>query len=141
MGEKLSLTADEIDRVRTSFDQVWAISTRMAELFYSRLSADAGALPPLFQPEPEDQKQKFMLTLAVIVASLDDRADMEALSERLMQAHAECGVRAEETSVLRDALFWSLEQGLGEAWTASVAAAWNKAYRRLLDRMIVTADG
>ena len=141
MGENLNLTADEIDRVRTSFDQVWAISSRMADLFYDRLFAGNPFARSLFPAQQDERKQNFMLNLAVIVAGLDERADMDALAERLVQAHAEAGIRVDQSEVMRDALFWSLEQGLGPAWTPGVAAAWRKAYRQLSEHMASTAQG
>jgi hemoglobin-like flavoprotein len=141
MGENLNLTADEIERVRTSFDQVWAISSRTADLFYDRLFASDPFLRPLQQGQQDEHKQRFMLILAVIVASLDQRADMAAMSERLAQSHAECGLRHDQSALLTDALFWSLEKGLKAIWTPAVAAAWRKAYRRLSEHMVSSAYG
>jgi nitric oxide dioxygenase len=139
MGESLSLTADEIEQVRDSFDQVWAISSRTAELFYIHLFASAVFVRPLFGTDVEEQKRKFISTLANIVASLDSRADLDAAAERLAQQHAEFGVGEEHYAVVGEALFWSLEQELGARWTPGVAACWRKAYRRLSERMIANA--
>jgi hemoglobin-like flavoprotein len=141
MGENLSLTADEIERVRSSFDRIWATSSRTAELFYSRLFASDVFVRPLFRSDMEEQKRKFISTLAVVVASLDDRADLESLAERLALQHVEFGVRAEHYPVVGDALLWSLEQGLGAHWTPSVAASWRKAYDLLSNHMIAAAYG
>jgi hemoglobin-like flavoprotein len=38
-------------------------------------------------------------------------------------------------------LLWTLEKGLGEAWTAEVAAAWTAAYATLSNFMIAQAYG
>jgi nitric oxide dioxygenase len=43
--------------------------------------------------------------------------------------------------VVGGALLWTLEQGLGEAWTAEVAAAWTAAYGTLSRYMISEAYG
>jgi hemoglobin-like flavoprotein len=140
MGESLSLTADEIEQVRDSFDQVWAISSRTAELFYIHLFANAVFVRPLFGTDVEEQKRKFISTLANVVASLDSRADLDAAAERLAQQHAEFGVSVKHHAVLGEALFWSLEQEFGPRWTPGVAACWRKAYRRLSERMLATTD-
>ena len=137
----MSLTAVEIERVRRSFDQTWGISSKLADLFYSRLFASRAHFRPLFHSDMEDQKRKFISTLAVIVASLDDRAGLESIAERLAMQHLAFGVRAEHYAALGDALLWGLEQGLGPRWTPDVAEAWSKAYRMLSEHMIATAYG
>ena len=50
-------------------------------------------------------------------------------------------VKAEHYPVVGSALLWTLEQGLGEAWTAEVAAAWTAAYGTLSGYMISEAYG
>jgi nitric oxide dioxygenase len=140
MGESVSLTAAEIERVRDSFDQVWAISARTAELFFSRLFASDVFVRPLFRSDPEERKRKFITTLALIVAALDDNADLPSLAERLAMQQAELGVNSEHHALIADALLWSLEQGLGAQWTPCVAASWRKAYRLLTGRADATTD-
>jgi nitric oxide dioxygenase len=141
MHESGSLTADEVERVRDSFDQVWAISSQAAELFHIRLFASAVFVRPLFGTEAEEQTRKFISTLANIVASLDSRADLDAAAERLAQQHVELGVSEEHHAIVGEALLWSLEQSLGPHWTPSVEASWRKAYRLLSERMAAAALG
>jgi hemoglobin-like flavoprotein len=43
--------------------------------------------------------------------------------------------------VVGSALLWTLEKGLGEAWTPDVAAAWTTAYGTLSAYMIAEAYG
>ena len=45
------------------------------------------------------------------------------------------------TPVVGSALLWTLEKGLGEAWTADLAAAWTAAYTTLSGYMISEAYG
>ena len=108
-------------------------------MFYIRLFASAVFVRPLFGIDLEEQKRKFISTLANIVASLDSRADLDAAAERLAQQHADFGVSEEHHAVLGEALFWSLEQELGPRWTPGVSAGWRKAYHRLSARMIANA--
>ena len=44
-------------------------------------------------------------------------------------------------AVVGGALLWTLEKGLGEAWTPDVAAAWTTAYGVLSGYMISEAYG
>jgi len=136
MGENLSLTADEIEQVRDSFDHVWAISARTAELFYSQLFASPVFVRPVFGTNGEEQTRKFISTLANIVTSLDSRADLDAAAERLAQQHAEFGISEQHHAIVGEALFWSLEHELGPRWTPATAECWRKAYRRLSARMM-----
>jgi hemoglobin-like flavoprotein len=122
------LSAEDVERVRRSFDRIWSISARAADLFYDRLFAIAPDVRILFRHDMDEQKRKFMSTLAVIVGSLDDTSKISSLTETLARHHVDYGVRPAHYAVVGDALLWSLQQGLGNDWTAPVAASWSKAY-------------
>jgi hemoglobin-like flavoprotein len=122
------LSADDIERVRSSFDRIWPISTRTAGLFYDRLFEIAPEVRPLFRSDIDEQKRKFIATLAVIVGSLDDTSKLIALTDNLARQHGDFGVRPAHYPKVGEALLWSLERGLGDAWTPGVAASWSKAY-------------
>jgi hemoglobin-like flavoprotein len=122
------LNADDIERVRRSFDRIWSISARTADLFYDRLFEIAPDVRILFRHDMDEQKRKFMSTLAVIVGSLDDTGKIAPLTGTLARHHADYGVRPAHYAIVGDALLWSLEQGLGDDWTPPVAASWSKAY-------------
>jgi hemoglobin-like flavoprotein len=49
--------------------------------------------------------------------------------------HAGYGVRDEHYDIVVAALLWTLEQGLGEKFTAEVADAWTEAYGLLATTM------
>ena len=122
------LSTDDIERVRDSFDRIWPISTQTAGLFYDRLFEIAPEVRPLFRRDIDEQKRKFISTLAVIVGSLDNTTKLVALTDHLARQHGTFGVRPAHYAIVGEALLWSLERGLGDAWTPSVAASWSKAY-------------
>jgi hemoglobin-like flavoprotein len=128
MGVIQELSTDEVERVRNSFDRVWAVSARTADLFYGRLFEIAPEVRPLFRHGMDEQKHKFMSTLAVIVGSLDDNSKLITLTEMLARQHDNYGVLPAHYVLVGEALLWSLERVLGEDWTPSVAASWSKAY-------------
>jgi hemoglobin-like flavoprotein len=130
------LNTDEIDRIRDSFDRLWPVSARTADLFYARLFETAPHVRSLFRQDMDEQKRKFMSTLAVIVGTLDDASRLVPLMDALAQQHRDYGVRAAYYDVVGKALLWSLEQGLGEEWTPSVADSWKKAYAIVSGHMI-----
>jgi hemoglobin-like flavoprotein len=123
-----SLSADEIERVRNSFDRLWPMSSRTADLFYERLFEIAPGVRPMFRPDMDEQKRKFISTLAVIVGTLDDTTRLVPLTVALARQHSDYGIQAKHYDVVGQALLWSLEQGLGQDWTPSLADSWSKAY-------------
>ena len=84
----------------------------------------------------DEQKRKFMSTLAVIVGSLDDNSKLITLTETLARQHDSYGIRPAHYALVGDALLWSLERGLGAGWTPDVAASWSKAYGIVSNFMI-----
>src|SRR4051812_9850684 len=122
------LSTDDVERIRISFDHVWVIAARTAELFYGRLFEIAPEVRPLFRRGMDEQKRKFMSTLAVIVGSLDDDSKLSTLTETLARQHDSYGILPAHYVLVGEALLWSLERGLGEDWTPGVAASWTKAY-------------
>ena len=55
------LSSDEIDRIRDSFDRLWPVSARTADLFYERLFETAPHVRPLFRQDMDEQKRKLQL--------------------------------------------------------------------------------
>ena len=117
------LSTDDIERVRNSFDRIWPISTRTAGLFYDRLFEIAPEVRPLFRRDMDEQKRKFIATLAVIVGSLDNTSKLVSLTDTLARQHGDFGVRPAYYPIVGEALLWSLERGLGDNWTPGVAAS------------------
>ena len=59
----------------------------------------------------------------------------------LAKRHVSYGAKPAHYPVVGGALLWTLEKGLGEAWTSDVAAAWTAAYGTLSGYMISEAYG
>jgi nitric oxide dioxygenase len=55
--------------------------------------------------------------------------------------HVSYDAKPEHYPVVGGALLWTLEKGLGEAWTSDVASAWTAAYGTLSTFMISEAYG
>jgi hemoglobin-like flavoprotein len=138
MHEPQPLSADDIARVRASFDRFWSLSAGTAELFYRHLFELAPDVRPLFQADMLVQQRKFMATLATIVGNLDNEIALSAAAA-LAKHHVDYGVRPDHYSFVGQSLLWSLEHTLGEEWTPEVAASWSKAYALVSDHMLRTA--
>jgi hemoglobin-like flavoprotein len=133
-------TATDIMLVLQSFDSVVPIAGVAADLFYERVFYLAPSLRRLFPSDMRDQKRKLMVMLASAVQGL---GDLDALVPGLMTLgaqHARYGVTDTHYKVVGEALIWTLERGLGNAFTPEVERAWVRVYLLLAATMQAGAD-
>jgi len=133
-------TATDIMLVRKSFDSVVPIAGVAADLFYQRLFHMAPSLRRMFPDDMRDQKRKLMVMIATAVQSL---TDLDALVPQLMALgarHASYGVTDTHYKIVGETLIWTLERGLGNAFTPDVERAWIKVYLLLAATMQAGAD-
>lgn len=135
------MTPQDIVLVKSTFALVRPIAEQAAELFYGRLFEIAPHVRPLFKGDMKEQGRKLMATLGTVVASLDDLAPVLPVASALAKRHVGFGVKAEDYAPVGAALLWTLEQGLGPAWTPEAKAAWTAAYGTLSGFMIAEAYG
>jgi hemoglobin-like flavoprotein len=135
------MTPDQVSLVQDSFAKVAPISEQAAVLFYDRLFEVAPAVKPMFPADLSEQRKKLMGTLAVVVNGLGNLESVLPAASALAKRHVDYGARPEHYPVVGSALLWTLEKGLGEAFTPEVAAAWTAAYGTLSGFMIAEAYG
>jgi len=135
------MTPDQVSLVQDSFAKVAPISEQAAVLFYDRLFEVAPAVKPMFPTDMTEQRKKLMATLAVVVNGLGNLQSILPAASALAIRHVGYGAKAEHYPVVGATLLWTLEKGLGEAWTPDVAAAWAAAYGTLSGFMISKAYG
>jgi hemoglobin-like flavoprotein len=129
------LNADEIMLVRASFAQVMPIRNKAADLFYRRLFEVAPQVRGLFPADLREQKQKLMAMIGTAVGALHDLDALVPKVKALGMRHVAYGAAAAHYTVVGEVLLWTLEQGLGPAFTPEVRAAWTKVYGVLADTM------
>jgi len=122
------MTEHQIQLIRQSFALVAPISDTAAALFYQRLFELDPALRPMFPASLVGQGRKLMQMLGAAVGLLDKPATLIPTLESLGRRHAGYGVRDEHYATVGSALLWTLEQGLGPAFTPEVRAAWIGLY-------------
>ncbi len=135
------MTPDQIKLVQDSFAKVAPISDQAAVIFYDRLFDVAPAVKAMFPADMTEQRKKLMATLAVVVNGLSNLDSILPAASALAVRHVTYGAKAEHYPVVGAALLWTLEKGLGEAWTTEIAAAWTAAYGTLSGYMISQAYG
>lgn len=135
------MTPEQVTLVQQSFAKVVPIADQAAVMFYDRLFDVAPQVKAMFPADMTEQRKKLMGTLTVVVNGLSDLDSILPAASALAQRHVAYGARAEHYPVVGSALLWTLEQGLGEAWTPDVADAWLAAYGTLSGFMIEQAYG
>ena len=132
---------DQIKFVQQSFAKVAPISEAAAVIFYDRLFETAPSVKSMFPADLTEQRKKLMATLAVVVNGLGNLESVLPAASALAKRHVSYGAKAEHYPVVGAALLWTLEKGLGDAWTPEVAGAWSAAYGTLSGFMISEAYG
>ena len=129
------MTPEQKTLVQTSFAQVMPIADLAAALFYKRLFELDPSLRSLFKNDLYEQGRALMGMLKVVVAGLDRLDQLVPAVQNLGRRHAGYGVQDAHYDTVASALLWTLERGLGEAFTPPEAQAWVAAYTILADTM------
>lgn len=133
--------------VRRSWRLVVPIAEGAADLFYRRLFELKPEYRLLFAADMTAQKRKLVQMLAFIVKALDWREedwredvspneDLFLVVLALGRRHHELyKIPAESYGVVGDALLWTLDYGLGDAFTSEVRASWSRLYALVAQTM------
>ena len=129
------MTPEQIELVKSSWEQVKPISEQAAELFYGRLFDLDENLEPLFKGDMKEQGRKLMTMITMAVNGLTSLETIVPAVQELGRRHVDYGVKAEDYDVVGEALLWTLGQGLGDAFTDETKAAWTETYGLLAATM------
>jgi len=134
------ITERQKQLVQESWAKVEPRPETVAGLFYNRLFELDPALRDLFSTDITEQGQKFMQTMSVVVKGLLHIEALLPAVQELGRRHLAYGVRGEHYHMVGAALLWTLEQGLGNAFTPAVNDAWVTTYTHLADTMRNAAE-
>ena len=126
--------------VRASFEKVLPIADTAVALFYARLFELDPSLQRLFKGDMQEQGRKLMSAIQLVVAGLDRLEQIVPAVQHLGRRHTGYGVKPEHYQTVGAALLWTLEQGLGAAFTPETKEAWVAAYTLLAETMIAAAQ-
>lgn len=129
------MTPKQIELVQHSWRRVQPIAEAAAQMFYDRLFILDPSLRSLFRGDVKEQGRKLMAMIAFAVKGLTRVEQVVPGVQALGRRHAGYGVKDEHYATVAAALLWTLEQGLGEAFTAEVREAWTAAYGLLANTM------
>ena len=134
------MTPQQIALVRSSFAEVSPIADSAAKLFYSRLFELDPSLRPLFRNSLDAQGSKLMNMIAGAVCLLDQPEKLMPVIRNLGRRHTAYGVEDQHYETVGTAVLWTLEKGLGAAFTPEVENAWIAVYGVLADNMKMAAN-
>jgi len=129
------MNAHQVHLVQHSFVQVQPIAAIASDLFYARLFELDPTLKPLFRGDMNEQGHKLMMMLGVAVANLNKPEVVMPALQRLGERHAGYGVTQAHYATVGEALLWTLQEGLGETFTAEVRLAWEAVYGLVAETM------
>ncbi len=129
------MTPTEKSLVQQTFPLVIPIAEQAAALFYGRLFELDPSLKPLFKIDMREQGKKLMQMIGYSVSKLDALDELVPAVAALGRKHAGYGVKERDYQTVGAALLWTLEQGLGPAFTPEVKAAWTTVYQVLAETM------
>jgi len=131
----MSVTPQQVELVKKTWVMVVPISDKAAELFYGRLFELEPEYRAMFKGDMMDQGKKLMKTINIAVESLDDVEPLIPTLKQMGADHAGYGVKERDYNVVGASLLWTLEQGLGDAFTDEVKNAWGSVYEVLASVM------
>jgi hemoglobin-like flavoprotein len=129
------LTQAQIALVQNSFAVVAPIADDAAVLFYRRLFEIDPTLQAMFRGDMAEQRRKLMQMLSASVKGLNHIERLIPAVEDLGRKHAGYGVEEHHYDTVGNALLWTLEKGLGTAFTPDVRDAWATVYGLLASTM------
>ncbi len=129
------MTPQQIELVKKTWVMVVPIADKAAELFYGRLFELEPSYRQMFKNDMTEQGKKLMKTINIAVEALDDVEPLVPTLKQMGADHAGYGVVDRDYNVVGAALLWTLEQGLGEAFTDEVKNAWAAVYDVLASTM------
>lgn len=130
----------DIDLVQHSFMRIEPMSMVVARTFYERLFETHPDIRTLFTGDMDSQGERLMDMIGAAVAGLDDLETLVPVVQQLGARHRKYGVETAHYGAVAEALIWTLEQGLADAFTPEVRTAWVNVYGVLAETMITAPD-
>lgn len=133
------MTPEDVAMVQESWKAVVPIQAQAATLFYNRLFELDPSLRSLFKGDMNVQGGKLMAMLNTVVTGLTKLDVIVPAAQALAKRHVAYGVKPKDYETVGSAFIWTLQQGLGPAFTPELQAAWTRTYGVLATTMIDAA--
>ena len=135
------MDAHQVTLVQQSFEKAAALGEKVAEIFYAELFAIDPSLRQMFKGSMQEQHQKLLSALAMVVRSLHTPEKIIGAAQKLAVKHLDYGVAPVHYTYVGNALLRTLKKGLGDQFTPELRDAWVEAFRTLATVMKQAAYG
>ncbi|MGD8810884.1 MAG: globin family protein [Gammaproteobacteria bacterium] len=123
------MSPEQMTLIRDTWRQGGPIADTAAALFYDRLFELDPDVRVLFRgTDMARQHTALVQAITAVVDGLDRFDKLVPNIEALGRRHNAYGVTDRHYDTVGKALLWTLEKGLGDAWTPEAADAWRDAY-------------
>ena len=122
------MTPKQVELVQGSWKKVQPIADTAAGIFYAKLFELDPALKGLFKGDMKEQGRKLMSMISVAVGGLTRLDTIVPAVQDLGRRHVKYGVKDKHYDTVATALVFTLEKGLGDAFTPEVKEAWVTTY-------------
>ena len=122
------VTSRQKTLVQDSFAALAPVLEDATALFYGRLFELDPAVRRMFPEDMTMQRRKLAQMLTAAVKGLDRLEQLVPVVQDLGRRHAGYGVTERHYDTVGAALLWTLEKGLGRAFTPELKDAWTDVY-------------
>ena len=122
------VTSRQKTLVQESFASLAPIVDDVAAMFYGRVFELDPAVRQIFPEDMTSQRRKLAQMLTVAVKGLDNLEQLIPVLRELGRRHVAYGVTGAHYDAGGAALLWTLEKGLGAAFTPELRDAWATVY-------------
>ena len=135
------MTTQQVSLIKNTWKVFQTIDpVLVGNVFYSKLFLTDPKLRRMFNVSKDEQSKKLIEMLNIIVGRLDRLDELTEDIKQLAIRHVSYGVKPKHYDVVGNALYWTLEQGLGKDWNENVKEAWTDCYV-LLSQTMIDAGG
>ena len=129
----------QIKLVKSTWKQVLPIAEQMFEMFYGRLVSLDPELNRLFTTDMTTQGRQWMAMLRRVVCRLDRFDEIAPAVREAGRQFPQYGIKNRDYDTVRDALLWTLSNGLDEEFTDAARNAWVEFYNLIANTMKTAA--
>jgi|JI6StandDraft_1071083.scaffolds.fasta_scaffold00911_3 hemoglobin-like flavoprotein len=129
------MTENQIVLVQTTWKKLSQNADGVALLFYDRLFTVRPDIKTLFRGDMMEQQKQLVQMISAAVEGLNDFEKLTLVVQDLGRRHRGYGVQHEHYRAVGEALLWSLESSLGDAFDEETSLAWSIFYEHLTDTM------
>jgi len=133
---QIELSDRQKDVIVESFGQFEPGIQHSSKLFFTRLTEVEPELGAQFSDETNVHSDKLAAVIQIAVISVRNLDSLVPMLRLLGSEYRSYGARPEFYEILGDVLLWTLEQGLGDAYTDEVNEAWATLYGIISEMMM-----